>query len=233
MEPKQCHGSERSQHAAELSSHQDRQSVFEAHREMQNIYPKDEFRVSPREPEKKLRVAFISPDSRYHSVAFFLKPLLKNLDPARVQILLYHCHHSEDSTSAQLRHVASKWVNINSLSDDSAARADSERRAGYCDRSCRSLRDEPPAASFQGIGSCPDFLPRLPNTTGLPAMTHRFVDEITDPIGDADAYAAGSLLRFHHVLGLMRPPTMRHCPRCARQIVRSLWFFQQFSESHR
>jgi predicted O-linked N-acetylglucosamine transferase (SPINDLY family) len=35
-----------------------------------------------------------------------------------------------------------------------------------------------------------------PNTTGVPEITHRFVDEITDPTGEADAFALEKLIRF-------------------------------------
>jgi predicted O-linked N-acetylglucosamine transferase (SPINDLY family) len=35
-----------------------------------------------------------------------------------------------------------------------------------------------------------------PNTTGVQAITHRLVDEITDPSGDADAFATENLIRF-------------------------------------
>jgi predicted O-linked N-acetylglucosamine transferase (SPINDLY family) len=35
-----------------------------------------------------------------------------------------------------------------------------------------------------------------PNTTGVPAITHRLVDEITDPSGEADGFATEKLIRF-------------------------------------
>jgi len=35
-----------------------------------------------------------------------------------------------------------------------------------------------------------------PNTTGVQAITHRLVDEITDPSGEADAFATEKLIRF-------------------------------------
>jgi predicted O-linked N-acetylglucosamine transferase (SPINDLY family) len=35
-----------------------------------------------------------------------------------------------------------------------------------------------------------------PNTTGVPTITQRLVDEITDPSGEADAFATENLIRF-------------------------------------
>lgn len=177
---------------------QDRQTVFEAHKEFGALFAKDESQVffNPQEPDKKLRVGFISPDLRHHSVAFFLKPLLQNLDPSRVQTLLYHCHHTEDTSSAALRKLASKWTNLNGLEDDTAATL--------------IKRDAPDIlidlAGHSAMNRLPLLAPGLapvqisylgyPNTTGVQAITHRLVDEITDPSDHADTFATEKLIRF-------------------------------------
>jgi len=177
---------------------QDRQSVFEAHKEFASIHPKDEFQVFfiPPEPDKKLRVGFVSPDLRHHSVAFFLKPLLANLDSSRVQTLLYHCHHSEDTTSATLRKLASKWTNLNGVDDDAAA-ALIERDAPdiLIDLAGHSAMNRLPLLS-KGLAPVQVSYLGYPNTTGAPAITHRMVDELTDPSGEADAFATEKLIRF-------------------------------------
>jgi predicted O-linked N-acetylglucosamine transferase (SPINDLY family) len=177
---------------------QDRQSVFDAHKEFGALFDKDEFQVffNPQEPDKKLRVGFISPDLRHHSVAFFLKPLLQNLDPSRVQTLLYHCHHTEDATSAALRKLASKWTNLNGVEDDAAA-ALIQRDAPdiLIDLAGHSAMNRLPLMA-RGLAPVQISYLGYPNTTGVPTVTHRLVDEITDPSGDADAFATEKLIRF-------------------------------------
>ena len=177
---------------------QDRQSVFDAHKEFGALFAKDEFQVffNPQEPDKKLRVGFISPDLRHHSVAFFLKPLLQNLDPTRVQTLLYHCHHTEDATSAELRKLASKWTNLNGVEDDAAATL-IQRDAPdiLIDLAGHSAMNRLPLLS-RGLAPVQISYLGYPNTTGVQAITHRLVDEITDPSADADAFATEKLIRF-------------------------------------
>ena len=187
---------------------QDRQSVFETHKEFGAQFPTDEFQIffNPPEPEKKLRVGFVSPDLRYHSVAFFLKPLLAHLDPERVETLLYHCHHTEDSTSAELRALAKKWINLNGLEDDIALemiRKDAPDilidLAGHSSMNRLPLFAKNPA---------PVLMTYLgyPNTTGLPAIGYRLVDGITDPEVEADAFATEKLLRFSDCAWSYEPP---------------------------
>lgn len=177
---------------------QDRQSVFEAHKEFGSLFEKEESEVffNPREPDKKLRVGFVSPDLRHHSVAFFLQPLLKHLDPSRVQVLLYHCHHIEDATSAAMRKTASKWTSLNGVDDDAAA-ALIEKDAPdiLIDLAGHSAMNRLPLFA-RGLAPLQISCLGYPNTTGVPAITHRFVDEITDPTGEADAFATEKLIRF-------------------------------------
>ena len=177
---------------------QDRQTIFEAHKEFGVLFTEEEREVffNPKEPDKKLRVGFISPDLRHHSVAFFLKPLLQNLDPSRVETLLYHCHHIEDSTSSALKKLASKWTNLNGVEDDAAA--DLIRKDALdilIDLAGHSAMNRLPLLA-RGLAPVQISYLGYPNTTGVPAITHRLVDEITDPSGEADAFATEKLIRF-------------------------------------
>ncbi len=189
-------------------SGQNREAVFEAHKEFGAHFPTDDFQVffNPPEPEKKLRVGFVSPDLRHHSVAFFLKPILANLDPEKVQTILYHCHHAEDATSAELRGIAGKWTSLHGIDDNVAAEI---------------IRKDAPdilidLAGHSSMNRLPLFSQHLapvqmtylgyPNTTGLPAIVYRLVDETTDPTGEADTLATEKLLRFSSCAWAYEPP---------------------------
>jgi predicted O-linked N-acetylglucosamine transferase (SPINDLY family) len=185
-----------------------RSAIFEAHQEFDRLYPCEESTVffNPPEPDKKLRIGFISPDLRKHSVASFLLPLLQNLDSARVQILLYHCHHTEDAMSATLRELASKWTNLNGVEDDAAA-ALIQRDAPdiLIDLAGHTAMNRLPLLSRRLAPLQISYL-GYPNTTGLSAITHRLVDETTDPSGDADAFATEKLIRFSSCAWAYQPP---------------------------
>ncbi|OYU98875.1 MAG: hypothetical protein CFE26_26785, partial [Verrucomicrobiales bacterium VVV1] len=64
------------------------------------------------EPERRLKVAILSPDLREHSCAYFIEPLLRHLDRDAFELYLYHDHFREDETTARLRTLASVWRNF-------------------------------------------------------------------------------------------------------------------------
>jgi predicted O-linked N-acetylglucosamine transferase (SPINDLY family) len=196
-------------------SSQDRHAIFEAHREFGTHFTDWEAPVffNPPEPDKPLRVGFVSPDLRSHPVAAFLLPLLKHLDPSRMRVFLYHSHHTEDATSKALANHAVKWTNLNGLTDDLAAEL---------------IRKDAPdilidLAGHSAMNRLPLFARYLapvqltylgyPNTTGLPAITHRLVDSITDPTGDADTLSTERLIRFSPCAWAYEPPADAPEPR--------------------
>ena len=147
-------------------------------------------------PGRKLRVAFLSPDLRTHSVAYFLEPLLRKLDRTRFEVLLYHDHFTVDEVSSRLHALASVWRNFVGQSHDAVEpiiRADAPDilidLAGHTGMNRLPLfarRVAPVQISYLGY----------PNTTGLTAMDYRFTDAIADPVGEADAFHTEHLVRF-------------------------------------
>jgi len=150
---------------------------------------------NPADPDRKLRVAFLSPDLRQHSVAYFLEPLLRHMDPERFELWLYHDHYCVDAVSRRLKDWVPHWRNLVGLGADSA---EAVIRADAPD----ILID---LVGHTGLNRLPLFARRLapvqvsylgyPNTTGLEAMDYRFTDEIADPV-EADAIHTERLVRF-------------------------------------
>ena len=159
-------------------------------------HPVPEFRHDPA-PDRRLRLAILSPDLRAHSCAWFLEPLLRHLDPTQFELYLYHDHFREDAVSARLKSLAAVWRNFvgqPAPAVEKAIRADAPDilvdLAGHTGMTSRlplfAKHLAPVQVNYLGY----------PNTTGLPAMHYRLTDAIVDPAGDADALATEKLVRF-------------------------------------
>lgn len=163
-------------------------------------------------PGRKISVAFLSPDLRTHSVAFFLEPLLRHLDRERFEITLYHDHFSVDDTSRRLQALAGRWRNFIGQTADVV-----EKR----------IREDAPdilvdLAGHTGFNRLPLFARRLvpvqitylgyPNTTGLAEMNYRFTDALADPPGESDALHTERLVRFAPTAWCYEPPATAPAP---------------------
>ncbi|MGC4072151.1 MAG: tetratricopeptide repeat protein [Nibricoccus sp.] len=163
--------------------------------------------VAALDPQKqKLRLAFLSPDLRAHSVAYFLEPILQHLDRNRFEIVLYHDHFQVDAMSERLRSQASLWRNFVGLHHSAVEK---QIRADAPD----ILID---LAGHTGFNRLPVFARRVapvqvsylgyPNTTGLPSMDFRLVDAITDPDEDDQRFHTEKLIRFAPTAWSYAPP---------------------------
>ena len=159
------------------------------------------------EAARRLRLAVLSPDLRQHSCAYFIEPLLRHLRRDEFELLLYHDHFREDAVSAHLRMLAAVWRNFHGQPGELIE---------------QTIRSDAPdilidLAGHTGISNrLPLFARRLapvqvtylgyPNTTGVPAMDYRFTDPVTDPAGEADAFATETLVRFAPTAWCYAPP---------------------------
>ena len=158
-------------------------------------------------PDRRLRVAILSPDLRAHSCAYFLEPLLRHLDPAQFELYLYHDHFREDAVSQRLKGFAAVWRNFVGQpagAVEAAIRADQPDilidLAGHTGMTSRlplfARHLAPVQVNYLGY----------PNTTGLSAMHYRLTDAVVDPVGEADAFATEKLLRFAPTAWAYEPP---------------------------
>jgi len=158
-------------------------------------------------PDRRLRVAILSPDLRTHSCAYFLEPLLRHLDRTQFEIYLYHDHFREDDMSQRLKQYAAVWRNFVGQSPamvERTIRADKLDvlidLTGHIGVSIRlpimAKRLAPVQITYLGY----------PDTTGVAAMDYRFTDPIADPPGEADAFATEKLVRFSSVAWCYQPP---------------------------
>lgn len=150
---------------------------------------------SDHDPERILRVGFLSPDFRAHSVAYFIEPLLRCRRRHEIETTCIFTASNPDATTKRLRALADHWIDAAALNDARLidrvrdARLDilielSGHTAG--DRLfVMAARLAPIQITYCGY----------PNTTAVPAIDYRIVDSITDPPG-AERFATEKLLRL-------------------------------------
>jgi protein O-GlcNAc transferase len=149
-----------------------------------------------RDPDRRLRIGYVSPDFRRHSVAFFLEPLLRHHDRAAVEVFCYAQVAQPDVVTGRLRALADHWRPTVGMSD--AALVQQIGADGVdilVDLAGHTANNRLPAFAAKPAPVQVSWL-GYPNTTGLAAMDYRLVDAVTDPGAEADGGASETLLRL-------------------------------------
>lgn len=176
-----------------------------------------------RKTDRKLRIGYVSPDLRRHSVAFFIEPLLANHDPAQVETYCYAEVSAPDSVTERLRSLAKNWVNTCGMSDTVLV----ERiRADRIDILV-DLAGHNPGHRLLAFAAKPAPIQvtylGYPNTTGIAAMDYRLSDAWADPPGTTEVYHTETLVRLPQGFLCYRPledaPAVTPLPAIARSSV--------------
>jgi protein O-GlcNAc transferase len=169
--------------------------------------------VNTREATRRLRVAYLSPDFRYHAVSFFFEPLLTHHDPTAIEVYCYAEIEEPDFVTIALQQRGGIWRQTFGL-DDTALRA--QLRADRIDiaidiaghtangrLSAFAIKPAPVTATWLGY----------PATTGLSTIDWRITDARADPPGQ-EQFHTEKLLRLpetflcYHFYGSVVPPLM-------------------------
>jgi predicted O-linked N-acetylglucosamine transferase (SPINDLY family) len=70
------------------------------------------------DPDRRLRVGYISSDFRRHSAARCFRPMLRSHDKAQFEITCYSTSAVEDDFTEEFQKLADRWRNVVQLSDD-------------------------------------------------------------------------------------------------------------------
>ena len=148
------------------------------------------------EPERRLRIGFVSGDLREHSVAHFIAPVFTRHDAAAFEIFCYANQTVSDGVTARLRETVEHWREVAGLSDEELADAIRRDRIDILvDLSGHTARHrllvfarKPAPIQVSMIGYM--------QTTGLSAMDYRITDEHLDPTGVSDPFNTEKLIRL-------------------------------------
>ena len=161
------------------------------------------------DPERRLRIGYLSVEFREHLGAYFLTPLFEAADRGRFEIVCYSIlpDTHADAYTARFKAQADGWRTVGRLDDD--ALADLIRTDGI-----DILVD---LAGHSGLNRLPMLARRpapvqvtwlgYPNGTGMETVDYRIVDPVSDPVGPTDGHAVETLVRLPPPFLCFRPPS--------------------------
>ncbi|MBX3375761.1 MAG: tetratricopeptide repeat protein [Phycisphaeraceae bacterium] len=184
----------------------DRPDIAEVHRRFGELHPASPPPpLSVPDPDRPLRVGFLSSDLRTHSVGFFIDALLSHA-PTWVST---HCFSQvaapKDPMAQRFRAAATTWREVGHVDDATLAAVLREAKLDILvdlmghtgGNRLPVLAGRPAPIALTAIG--------YPNTTGFGAIDYRLVDSITDPPG-LESLCTESLLRVDPCFLCYRPP---------------------------
>jgi predicted O-linked N-acetylglucosamine transferase (SPINDLY family) len=179
--------------------------------------------TNPRDPTRKLRLGYLSPDFRAHSVSYFFEALLEKHDRRRFEIVLYSDTTRADVVTKAMQAAADLWVETAGLTDDVLAQRirddhidilinlgghTSGNRMPVC-----ALKPAPVQIEYLGY----------PETSGVPAMDYRITDGRADPPGEAEKWCTEKIIRlpraFHCYRPAGKPPQPAPAPHLSKGYV--------------
>ncbi len=146
-----------------------------------NNHPKHE---NSCDPDRCLRIGFVSGDLRGHALASFIEPLLAHLSGStQLSLHAYSNHRNDDATTDRLKGYFSQWNSISSMPDaELAAKIRTDQIDILIDLSGHTAKNRlatfarkpaPIQASWMGY----------PGTTGMSTMDYYFSDRHILPAG--------------------------------------------------
>jgi predicted O-linked N-acetylglucosamine transferase (SPINDLY family) len=162
------------------------------------------------DPERRLRIGYVSADLRHHSVAFFIAPVLSQHDERASQVICYYNGQRSDATTQRLKAHADLWHDVFSLKNDALAdliRQDAidilvDLGGHTANNRLLTFARKPAPVQATWLG----YL----NTTGLEAMDWRIADARAAPEGLFDSLHSEKLLRLPYSQWCYEPPA--RCP---------------------
>lgn len=149
-----------------------------------------------RNPNRRLRIGYVSPDFRGHPVGRFILPLLTAHNHDAFRTFCYAQVAAPDTLTAKLQAEADVWRSIVGLSDEQAAEMIRQDQIDILvDLAAHTAKNRllifarkpaPVQVTFLGY----------PGTTGLETIDYRITDALADPPGQTERYHTEQLIRL-------------------------------------
>ena len=159
-----------------------------------------------RDPDRRLRVGYVSPDFREHSVARFVLPLFREHDRRQVEVFGYSDAPTPDAVTRLVREHVDQWRDVATLGDEKLAevvRADGidilvDLAAHSGHNRLLTFARKPAPVQVTYLAYC--------STTGCDAIDYRLTDRFLDPPEQCGDYTEASIHLPHCYWCYSAPP---------------------------
>lgn len=193
------------------SSKHSPKEIFQEHRNFAAEFEK-QIQESPfpaninKDPERRLRIGYVSADFYAHSVSHFIEPVFANHTHEKFEIFAYHSHTQTDHVTEKLKGYCDQWRFAQGMPVKQLADIIRNDRidilidlSGYTAySSVMTFAYKPAPIQIEWVG--------YPNTTGLVAMDYKITDAIADPPGLTEHLHTEMLLRMPECFSVYQPP---------------------------
>lgn len=187
------------------------QDIFEEHLKFGTMLEKSLKQVNVshennKDPERKLRIGYVSPDFRKHSVSYFVEPVIRFHNREEVESFAYYSSPFSDEVTTKFKSLFDHWSEVISLNDKQFVEQVRNDKidilvdlAGYTAHSrLLAFVQKPAPIQISWLG--------YPNTTGLSCIDYRISDAETDPSEMSDSLHTETLLRLPDGFLCFQPP---------------------------
>jgi len=210
--------------------------VFQEHLTWAQRYANDLTRAAApllldKDPSRRLRIGYVSPDFRQHPVATFLRPIFANHDKNKFEIYCYSGVSTADDTTLWFEQQCSTWRDIVGKTDEDVAgliRKDQidilvDLSGHTSGNRLLTFARKPAPVQVSYLG----YL----GTTGMAAMDYKITDAAMDPVGLTERFHTERMLRLPHSMWSYSPPPDAPAPSPAPALTRGYATFGSFNNS--
>ncbi len=150
-----------------------------------------------RNPERRLRIGYVSPDFRKHVQRLFTLPVFSQHDHAAFEIVCYSSVKAPDQYTARVKALADEWHDVARLGDSQLAQKIRDDRIDVlvdltmhmAHNRLKVFAEKPAPVQLTWLA--------FPGTTGVDGMDYRLTDPYLDPPGAPLPYSEQSLWLPH------------------------------------
>ncbi|KPA16673.1 O-linked N-acetylglucosamine transferase, SPINDLY family [Candidatus Magnetomorum sp. HK-1] len=169
-----------------------------------SIVPIENIKVD-KEPNRILRVGYVSPDFYRHSVTYFFEPILTNHNKQEVYTVCYSDSSNTDNFTKRLMASANQWHDCRQMNDDDLANLIQKDQIDILvDLSGHTAKNRLLVFARKPAPIQVTYLGYV-NTSGLSRMDYRIVDKWTDPIEKVHPHTE-TLVRLPNTFLCYSPP---------------------------
>jgi len=158
-----------------------------------------------RDPERRLRLGYLSADFRQHALSYFIEPALARHDSVAFEVFCYHSGRIVDDVTRRLARHVDHWHEIIDLDDEQAAELIRREGIDILVDLSGHLRDNRLMVCARKPAPIQLTYLAYPNTTGMSAMDYRITDPVCDPPGATERFYRETLVRLPRCMWCYQP----------------------------